>query len=159
KVCQGNRSEQQRPRDVAEDEDRAPAQAVDPDPGRQAHEQEREELDRRQRGDLERAHVQHVDRDERQRQLRELRPELADCLRRPELDEVRMAPEASGRPEPHACSVSSALCLCAGARSMRTSPETVFAYTSTSGLLSSAGGASCGASASSNSELVEPLTV
>ena len=41
---------------------------------------------------------------------------------------------------------------------MRTSPETVFANTSTSGL-SSDGGGPCGASESSNSELVEPLTV
>jgi hypothetical protein len=47
--------------------------------------------------------------------------------------------------------------LGAGARSMRTSPETVFAKTSTSGP-SSVGGAE-GTSESSNSELVEPLTV
>ena len=43
------------------------------------------------------------------------------------------------------------------ARSMRTSPETVFAKTSTSGVSGSA--SSVGASPSSNSELVSPLTV
>ena len=64
--------------------------------------------------------VQDVDRGERQRQLGELRPELADGLGRPELDEVRMAPEATGRPELHASSG-------AGARSRRTVTETVFA--------------------------------
>src|SRR5207244_52713 len=114
-------------RNVAGDEDRPPPQAIDPDTGREADEQEGQELDGRQARDLERADVQDVDRHERQRKLRELRPELADSLGRPELDEVRMAPEASGRPELHARSVSSALCFGAGARSIRTSPETVFA--------------------------------
>ena len=45
--------------------------------------------------DLERARVQDEDGDERDRELRDLRPELADRLRRPEVEEVGVAPEAA----------------------------------------------------------------
>src|SRR5512133_2478845 len=151
-----NRAEQQRARKITDDEDRPAPKPVDPHARREADEKEGQELDCREGSYLERARVQHVDRGERQRELRELRPELADRLGRPELDEVRMSPKASGRPELHACSLSARFCL-AGARSIRTSPETVLANTSTSGASSARGAA--GASESSNSELVEPLTV
>ena len=50
-------------------------------------------------GDLERGRVEHEQRHERQRELRDLRPELADRLGRPQLEEVAVAPEAAGRPE------------------------------------------------------------
>ena len=149
-----DRCEQPGTRKIAGDQDRSPWQAVDPDARGQAHEQEREELDRCQRSDLERACVEHVDRGERQRQLADLRPELTDGLRRPELQKIGLPPETPFWPEPHGCSVSSAA---ARARSIRTSPLTVFTNSSTSG--ASAAGAAAGASESSNSELVEPLTV
>ena len=149
-----DRDEQPGTRKIARDQDRSPRQAVDPDSRRKAHEQERQELDRRQRGDFECARVEHVDRGERQRQLADLRPELTNSLRRPELQKIGPPPETPFWPEPHGCSVNSAA---ARARSMRTSPLTVFTNSSTSG--ASAAGAAAGASDSSNSELVEPLTV
>ena len=80
-----DRREQTGPRKVAGDQDRSAWQTVDPDAGRQAHEQEWEKFDRGQRSDLESGRVQHVDRGERQRELAELRPELTDGLGRPEL--------------------------------------------------------------------------
>ena len=80
-----DRREQTGPRKVAGDQDRSAWQTVDPDAGRQAHEQEWEKFDRGQRSDLESGRVQHVDRGERQRELADLRPELTDGLGRPEL--------------------------------------------------------------------------
>src|SRR5438445_6711306 len=134
----------------------AAPQAVDPDPRWQADEQERQELDDVQRRDLEHTCVQDEDRRERQGKSADLRAELADRLGRPELDEVRMPPEAPARPELHDPLVTSGAVRGAGARSMRTSPLTVFTNSSTSGASS---GSSTGASESSSSELVEPLTV
>ena len=45
-----DRRDGDRPAEVADDQDRAPAQAVDPDAGRQAEQDERQELDRRRAG-------------------------------------------------------------------------------------------------------------
>ena len=45
------------------------------------------------------ARVEHEDRDEGNREVGDLRPEQADRLRRPELEEVAVAPEAAVRPE------------------------------------------------------------
>ena len=87
--------------EVAADEDRTPRQPIDPHPGRQGEEDERQELDDAECGDLERGRVEHENRRERERELGHLRPELADRLGRPELQEVRVAPEAACRPEPH----------------------------------------------------------
>ena len=95
-------SEERRPPEVAEDQDRAPREPVDPDAGGQRDEQEGRELDHVERRDLERADVERDDRDEREGEPGDLRPELADRLRRPELQEVRMPPEPPARPEPHA---------------------------------------------------------
>ena len=61
-------------------EDRLAREPVDPDTRRQREEQEREELDGAQQRDLERARVEDEDRGERDRELRDLRPELADRL-------------------------------------------------------------------------------
>ena len=95
KVSNRDGREQQRPRSVTGDENRAPRQAVDPDAGRQADEEKRQKLGRRQRGDLERARINDIDGRERQGKLADLRAELADSLGRPELEEVRVPPEAA----------------------------------------------------------------
>ena len=95
-----NRHEECSTREVADDQDRTPRQTVDPHACRQREEDERQELDGRERSDLEGARVENQDRDERERELSDLRPELADRLRRPELQEVAMAPETAGGPEP-----------------------------------------------------------
>ena len=70
--------------------------------------------------------MQYVDRCKRQRQLADLRPELTDGLGRPELQKVSVPPKAPARPELHELEVTPAALLGAGARSMRTSPLTVF---------------------------------
>ena len=49
-----DRRDGDRAAEVADDQDRAPAEAVDPDAGRQAEQDERQELDRRQQAELER---------------------------------------------------------------------------------------------------------
>ena len=90
-----HRQERDRPADVAEHEDRLPPQPIDPDACRKREEQEGQELDARQRRDLEGALLEHEDRDERQRQQRDLRPELADRLRPPQGEEVAMPPETA----------------------------------------------------------------
>jgi hypothetical protein len=68
----GNRGEDERPADVGGDEDPPPGQAVDPDAGRQREQQERQEVDRGQDADLERARAERQDRDERHRDPRDL---------------------------------------------------------------------------------------
>ncbi len=118
-------NEEQSACEVAEHEDRPAAQPVDPDAGGKADEQEGQELDDAQRGHLECRCVQHVDCHERQGQQADLRAELADRLGGPELEEVRVPPEAAGRPEPHERSLTCGAGHGAGARSIRTSPETV----------------------------------
>ena len=87
--------------EVAEDEDRLASQPIDPDPCRQREEQERKEFDGSEQGNLEGARLEDQDRGERQRELRDLRAELADRLRRPEPQEVRVSPESAGRPRSH----------------------------------------------------------
>src|SRR6266511_6169991 len=156
-VSDRDRGEQRSPAYVGDDEDRAPRQSVDPHSGRQADQEKGHELDDTERRDLERARIEDDDRRQRKRETADLRPEATDGFGRPELDEVRMPPEAAGRPEPHERSLSSAVVVRAGARSIRTSPETVFANSSTSGL--SLAPRSAGASERSSSETVEPLTV
>ena len=85
--------------EVRDDEDRSAAQAVDPDAGRQCKQQKRQELDRAEHRDLERARIEHEDGGERQRQRRNLRADLADRLPGPQLQEVAVTPEASPGPE------------------------------------------------------------
>src|SRR5439155_2023051 len=154
-----NRSERERAPEVRHHEDRPARQPVDPDPGRQAEEQERKEVDRSKRRDLERRRVQRQDGDERQRDARDLRAELTDALSRPELQKIGMPPQAAVRPDPYA----GHYCARAGAaaRTTFTSPLTVLILSSTIGPSSalSAIGSSPGVSLSSSSELVEPLTV
>ena len=145
-----DRDQEPRARKISEDENRTTRQTIDPHSRRQADEDEREKLDDVQGRDLEHRRVQHDHRGERQRERAELRPELTDGLRRPELEKIRVLPETPFWPEGHDCSVAS---TSAGARSMRTSPDTVFAKTSTSGL--SGAGACAGASPRSSSELVD----
>ena len=58
--------------EVAQHEDRPPAQPIHPDPGGQREEQERQELDGAEERYLEGARVQDEDRGERKRQLRDL---------------------------------------------------------------------------------------
>ena len=80
----GDRDRQQRgrPAQVADDQDRPPAHAVDPHAGGQADQDERQELDRRQQAEFERGDVQDQGGDERDGQRRHLRAELADRLAR-----------------------------------------------------------------------------
>ena len=118
RVGDRNRGEQSRTCEVTGDEDGTAPQPVDPHARGQADEQKGEELDNVKRRDLEHACTHDNDRGERQRKLAELRAELADGLGRPELQEVRVPPETSGRPESHELSVSSAVGVEAGARSM-----------------------------------------
>ena len=94
-----DRGQCQRAPEIAGDEDRPARQPVDPDARRQREDDERQELDRREQCDLECAHVEHDDRDDRQRQAGELGPEAADRLCRPELQEVGVAPETRLRDE------------------------------------------------------------
>ena len=96
-----DRREQRSAPEVARDEDRSARQPVDPDTCRKREEDERQELDDAERRDLERGRVEHEQRGKRERELGHLRPELADRLGRPELQEVRVPPEAACRPEPH----------------------------------------------------------
>src|SRR5438552_18480999 len=95
-------------------------------------------------------------RNQRQRDLADVRAELADGLRGPELQEIGMPPETATRPQSRECDHQLAG-VGAGARAIVTSPLTVFARTSSSGPSSSSAGASAGASVSSSSELVDPL--
>jgi hypothetical protein len=85
--------------EVADDQDRAPRQPVDPDAGGEREQDEREEENRAEHGHLEDARVEHEDGDERERDVVDRRAELADRLRRPELQEVAVAPETAPRPE------------------------------------------------------------
>src|SRR5262249_24984101 len=62
---------------VADDEDAATVQAVDPDTGWQREEDERQEAEDAEDGELEGRRVQLVEREERDRELRDLRTELA----------------------------------------------------------------------------------
>ena len=83
----GDRDRQERDRsaEVAEDEDQAPRQAIDPRAGREREQQERQELDRPQQGDLVRRRIQQEDGDDRDRDEADLRPEQRDRRRRPQL--------------------------------------------------------------------------
>jgi len=89
-----DRDEQRSAPEVADDQDRSPGQTVDPDTGGQGEQDERQELDRRERRDLERARIEHENRDEREREPPDLRADLADRLGRPQLQEVAVSPEA-----------------------------------------------------------------
>src|SRR4051794_15007581 len=92
-----DRGDGDRPPDVARDEDRPSPQAVDPHAGRQAEEDERQELVRGQKADLERGNVEDGRRDERQGELRDGGPEDRRGLGRPQLEEVGVAQEAAAR--------------------------------------------------------------
>jgi len=82
------------PPDVRGDEDRPPCEPVDPNARRQREEEEGQHLDRPEEGDTERGRIERDDGDEREREVRDLRAELADRLRAPEAHEVAMAEEA-----------------------------------------------------------------
>ncbi len=86
--------------EVTRDQDRSAPPTVDPHPGGQREQDEGEEVDDSQCGHLERARVEDEDRDEGDGEKRDLRPELADRLGRPELEEVTVAPQPAGRPDP-----------------------------------------------------------
>ena len=78
------------------------AQSVDPGAGRQAEEDERQELDRAQRPRPRTAsHPAAIDRHERDRQQADLRTELADRLGDPQPDEVGVADDARGPARRH----------------------------------------------------------
>ena len=128
-----------------EDQDRAPPQPIDPDAGRKREEQERQELDGREQPRPEGALLEREDRDERQRQQADLRPELADRLGAPEGQEVAVPPETAGPPHRHAET--------AAARVISMSPLTVFAASRASLPLDP----SDGVSLTSSSELTSPL--
>ena len=89
--------EQHRAGRVAGDEDRPAAQAVDPDAGGQREEDERQEAEHAEQRELDRRGVQLVGGEQRDREGRDRRAELADRLSGPELEEVGVAPEAAGR--------------------------------------------------------------
>src|SRR6185503_10719204 len=89
-----DRDQAERPPEVAHDQDWPPPQAIHPDAGGQAQEDERQEFDRAEEGELERRDLEDRRRDEGQGEQRHLRPEDADGLGRPELQEVRMPEEA-----------------------------------------------------------------
>ena len=98
-VCDRNRSERERATHVADDQDGAPGQPVDPHPRGEREQQERQLLEDRERCDRERARMEDVDRDQRQREQAELRAELADRLACPELQKVPVPPESASWPE------------------------------------------------------------
>ena len=50
---------------------------------------------------LEGGRVENDDRDQTEREIVDLRPELTDRLRRPEIAEVAVPPEAAGQEPPH----------------------------------------------------------
>src|SRR6266511_2290239 len=128
---------------------------IDPDAGRQREQEERQELHRPERGHLERGRVQHDHGYERQRDLTDLRAELADGLRRPVLQKIGMAPQATPWPDREACQhYGCSIAAGAAARTRMTSPLTVFPRTSTCG---PSAPPSLGASESSSSEVMSPL--
>src|SRR5579884_2667964 len=83
---------------VADDQDVAAPQPVDPHAGRQREEDERQEPHHAEQRELERARVQVESGEQWDRQSGDHRAELADRLARPELDEVAVRPKAAGRP-------------------------------------------------------------
>ena len=97
-IGERDRDEADRPPQVPDDQDRAAPQPVDPDAGRQAEEDERQELDRPKEGELERRDLQDRRGHERQREERDLRPEDADGLGGPELQEVWVTQQSAARP-------------------------------------------------------------
>ncbi len=82
----GDRDRQQRdrPAEVAGDEDEPAGEAVDPGAGWQGEQQERQELDRPEKGDLEGLGLEQDRGDEGQRDEADLGPEEADRRGRPE---------------------------------------------------------------------------
>ena len=93
----GDRGDRGGAADVGHDHDRASPQAVHPHAGREAEQDERQELDRRQQPELERADLERRRGDQRQRQLGDGAAEDGDRLGRPELEEVGVAQEAATR--------------------------------------------------------------
>jgi hypothetical protein len=83
-----DREEKRGPAEVADDEHRATLQPVDPYASGEREEQEGQELDRLERRHLERRRIEGHERHPRDRELRNLRAELADRLTGPELQEV-----------------------------------------------------------------------
>ena len=95
----GDGGQDERPADVGGDEDPPPRQTVDPDAGRQREQQERQEVDRGQHADLERARAEREDRHERHREERDLGSELADRLGQPQALEPGLAKQPGPRDE------------------------------------------------------------
>ena len=81
---------------VTDDQDRPAAKPVDPDPGRQANQDEGKELQGDEKPCLKGIRVQDHDRSDREREHGDLGPELADRVRGPQLHEIRMAEQAAG---------------------------------------------------------------
>ena len=80
--------------DIAGDQDRPAAEPVHPGAGREAEQDERQEFDRAEHRDLERRRLEDRDRDERDGEQADLRPELADGLGGPQLEEIGVAKQA-----------------------------------------------------------------
>jgi len=88
-----DRDEGEGPAQVARDHDRAAAEAIDPRPGRQREQDERQELDRAEQREREWLDLEDERRGERDRERADLRAEDADRLGRPDLLEVGVADE------------------------------------------------------------------
>ena len=87
----GMQREEDRASAVADDQDLAAAKPVDPDARGQRKQDERQEAEHSEERERERACVQADGGEPRDRELGDLRAELADRLAGPELDEVRGA--------------------------------------------------------------------
>jgi hypothetical protein len=88
-----DRGEHHRPAQVAEDQDPALREAVDPDTGREREEEEGQEFDRRQQADLARRALQEDGGDERDGDLADLRAEQRHGRGGPQPGEVGMVAE------------------------------------------------------------------
>ena len=91
----GDEREQGEAREIRDDQDWAAAQAIDPDPGEQPEEQEGRGARRREEAHIRRARVQRQRGGERQREHRDLRPELRDRLPGPQFEEIGHAARGS----------------------------------------------------------------
>src|SRR5205807_3387606 len=87
-------AQREEPQDVSRDQDRSPPQPVDPHPGGEADQDERQEFQSAEQAHLERVRPEDHDGRERERQERDLRPELSDGLAGPKPYEIAVPPEA-----------------------------------------------------------------
>src|SRR5262249_46592806 len=90
---EGDDGEECGPAEIGGDQDRTAAETIDPGTGDEAEDEGGDEFGNADERDLERAGVEDKDGDERQSGPGDQRPEDGDRLRRPESDEVGVAPE------------------------------------------------------------------